>query len=112
MIYINDLPLTINSVPQPILYAEDIISRRNFEDFCSLSNLVLSHTIRWCAANNLVLNLDKTNIMKFTTNNSSHPTLYVGYKEKLIQETIYTKFLGLQIDNHINWKNHIKQIIP
>jgi len=23
-----------------------------------------------------------------------------------------TKFLGLQIDNHINWKNQTEQIIP
>jgi hypothetical protein len=65
--------------------------------------------IRWCAANNLVVNFDKTNLMKFTTKNSSHSALYVGYKEKLIQETVYTKLLGLQIGNHINWKNQIKQ---
>jgi hypothetical protein len=61
--------------------------------------------IRRCAANNLVVNFDKTNQMKFTTKNSSHSALYVGYKEKLIQEAVYTKLLGLQIDNHINWKN-------
>jgi len=67
---------------------------------------------RWCAADNLVINLDKINTITFTTKNSSHSTLYVGYKEKLIPETVYTKFLGLQIANHINWKNHIKQIIP
>jgi len=115
MIYINNLPLTINSIPQPVLYADDtsvIISSRNFEDFYSLSNLVLSHMTRWCAADNLVVNLDKTNMMKFTTKNSSHSTLCVGYKEQLMQETVYTEFLCLQIDKHINWKNLIEQIIP
>jgi hypothetical protein len=39
------------------------------------------------AADNLVVNLDKTSIMKFTTKNSSHSTLYVGYKEELIAYT-------------------------
>jgi hypothetical protein len=43
------------------------------------------------AANNLVLNLDKTNIMKFITKNSSHSTLCTGYKEKYTEETVNAK---------------------
>jgi len=57
---------------------------------------------KWFAAYNLILNLDKINIMKFITMNSSHPTLHIGYKEKYIKETVNTKFIGLQIDSHIN----------
>jgi len=73
IIYINNLPLRINSVSEPILFVDDtsvIISSINFEDFFSLSKLVLSRMIKWFVANNLVLNLDKTNIMKFVTKNS------------------------------------------
>ena len=81
--------------------------KQNLEDFCSVSNSVLSHMIKW-----LVLNLDKTNIMKFITNNSSHATQHIGYKEKYRKETVESKFLGLQNDNHLNWKNHIEQMIP
>ena len=62
--------------------------------------------------NNLVLNLDKTDIVKFITNNSSHSTLHIGYKERYIQEKVNTKFPVLQIDNHINWKNQIEHMIP
>jgi len=105
IIYINDLPLRINSVSEPILFVDDnsdIISSRNFNYFCSVSNLVLSRMIKWFAANNVVLNLNKTNIMKFITKNSAHFTLLVGCKEKYIEETVNTKFLGLQTDNHIN----------
>jgi hypothetical protein len=83
--YIPNLPLTINAVSEPILFADDtivVISGRNFEDFCSVTNLVLSRMIKRFAANNLVLNLDKTRIMKFITNNSSHSALHVGCKEK------------------------------
>ena len=46
IIYINDLPLRINSVSEPVLFADDtsvVVSRRNFEDFFSVTNLVLSH---------------------------------------------------------------------
>jgi len=66
--YINDLPLRINSISEPILYADDtgvIISSISFEYFCSVSNLVLSHKIKWFAANKLSLYLDKMNITKF-----------------------------------------------
>jgi len=43
--------------------------------------------------------------------NSSHSTLHIGYKEKYIEETNNTTFLGSEIDNHIKWKNCIKQVI-
>jgi hypothetical protein len=33
-------------------------------------------------------------------------------KEKYIEETVKTKFLGLHTDNHLNQKNHIDQMIP
>jgi hypothetical protein len=94
IIYINDLPLRINSVSETILFVDDnsdIISSRNFNYFCSVPNLVLSRMIKWFAANNLVLNLDKTNMMKFIKKNSAHSTLHVGCKEKYIEETVNTK---------------------
>jgi hypothetical protein len=96
-IYISDLHLSINSVSELILFPDDtsvIISSTHFRDFCSLSNLFLSHIIKWFAANNLGLNVDKTNILKFLTKSSSHSTLHIGYKENYIEETTYTKFLG------------------
>ena len=76
-----------------------------------MSKSVLSCMIKWFAANYLVLNLDKTNIMKFITNNSPNSALCIGYKGKYIEETVNTIFLGLQIDNCLNWKNHTEQMI-
>jgi hypothetical protein len=91
IIFINDLPLRINLVSEPILIVYEtsvIISSRNFEDFCSVSNM-----IKWFATDKLVLNVDDTNIMKFITKYSAHSTLYIGYKVKYIEETVNTKFL-------------------
>jgi len=48
VIHANDLPLRINSISEPILFADDIrviISSRNFEDFSLESNLILSRRI-------------------------------------------------------------------
>jgi hypothetical protein len=44
--------------------------------------------------------------------NSPHCAMTIGYKDKYIEETVYSKFLGLHLDNHLNWKDHIDQIIP
>jgi len=60
---------------------------QKLEDFSSVSNIVLSRKIKWFSANNLVPNLDKMYTIKLITNNSSHSTLYIGYKEKYIVES-------------------------
>jgi hypothetical protein len=48
--------------------------------------------IKWFVANNLVLNVDKMNIMK-QINNSSHSTLHIGYKEKYVEGTMNNKIV-------------------
>jgi hypothetical protein len=60
----------------------------------------------------LTLNLDKTYTIKSIKKNSPKYALSIGYVEKCIEESVNTKFLGLQIDNQLNWKNHIVQMIP
>jgi len=67
-------------------------SSSNFKGFSSVS--VLSHVIKWFTANNLV------------------SILCIVYKQMYIEETMNTKSFGIEIDNHINWKNHIEQMIP
>jgi hypothetical protein len=114
IIFINDLPPTINDVSKPIIFADMsvLISSKDFDDFCTISNTVLSHMIKWFTANKMALNMDKTNIIRFKTNNTPQYDLCIGYNEKYIKELENTKFLGLQIDNHLNWKNHTDQIVP
>jgi hypothetical protein len=63
-------------------------------------------------SNKLVLNPDKTNIIKFVTNISPQYDLKIVYDEKCIKQSINTKFPGLQIDTHLNWKNHSNLMIP
>jgi len=46
--------------------------------------------INWFAAKKLILNVHKTNIMKFITNNSAYSILRIGYKAKYEEETVNT----------------------
>jgi hypothetical protein len=68
----------------------------------------------WFKANKLVFTLEKTNIIKLETLNSSLYALTTGYKNKYTEETVlvYIKFLVLQLDSHLNWKDYIDQMIP
>jgi hypothetical protein len=66
----------------------------------------------WFTANKLTLNLEKTNTIQLKKINTPQYDLSVGYNEKNLKESVNTKCLGLQIDNHLNWKNHIDQMVP
>jgi hypothetical protein len=62
-------------------------------------------------AKKLDLNLDKANITTFITNNSPQYPLNVRYSDKYKEESVNTKFLRLQIGNHLNWESHIDQFV-
>jgi hypothetical protein len=112
IIYTNDFLPTINSLGTPIIFADDmsvIISSKNLDDFCMLSNRVVSLVGKWFAVNKLTLNLDKNKYNK--TYNSSQFLISTEY-EKYIEESVHTKCLGLQIYSHSNWKTHIDHLVP
>jgi hypothetical protein len=47
--------------------------------------------------------------MKFATNEKTCINLNIGYDNKTVEEVLTAKFLGLQIDNNLNWKKHRAQ---
>jgi len=94
----------------PILFTDNtsvIMSSKNIDDFSTMSNTVLSHVSKWFTSNKLVLNIYKTNIIKFITNqklitfipsklesdikfvtNKSQCDWDIGYDEKYKEESI------------------------
>jgi hypothetical protein len=55
--------------------------------------------INWFEANQLVLNMEKTNTIKFKTSNVPHQPLTIGYKQKYVKEITGITFLGIRIDS-------------
>lgn len=49
-------------------------------------NLVLSHTFKCFHANQLILNVEKTNIVRFTPTKLSYCPLHIEYASKLLTE--------------------------
>jgi hypothetical protein len=89
-----------------------LISNEKFSEFENSFNTVLKHITAWFHANQLILNLDKTNIVKFTPTNIIRNSLTIEYVGKVLTKVTNFKFLGLHIDNHLNWRRHIEWILP
>jgi hypothetical protein len=62
IIYINDLPPTINTLAIPVIFADDtsfVITSENLNEIVRLANTVVSYMSKWSTANKLALNLGK-----------------------------------------------------
>lgn len=61
----------------------------------------------------LTLNLDRTNFMKFVTNNKPITDMNkLSYYDQSVQEAKTTNLVDLQTDNQLHWKSERDQIIP
>jgi len=87
----------------------------------SLHNLLarLDLLRKWSRSNNLAFNEKKTKIMLFSTTQLSrvhhlddkqHPSFNVEYKGSKIERTTCYKLLGVQFDQHLDWKQHVDKI--
>lgn len=97
------------------LFADDtslIISdkcSKNLEQKC---NNNLSKLAQWFETNSLYLNSEKTNYIRFH-NHQHRGNLDINIKinDSNISRAESTKFLGLNIDQHLNFKIHCKNLI-
>ena len=67
-------------------------------------------SVQWSNANRLSLNIEKTNFMIFRPRGKNEvcPTIHICGAE--IQEVESAKFLGIMVDNKLNWMERIKCI--
>jgi hypothetical protein len=104
---------TIKTQDYTILFADDTNMSSHPEIyFQNCMNDVFAGLNRQTKANKLTLHDDKTNFMELCTNNKSCANLNVEYDDKTNEEVETTKFLGLQINNNLNWKTCVQYIIP
>jgi hypothetical protein len=62
-------------------------------------------------AKKLALTLNKTDTLRFITNNSPLCPGSIGCDAKYTQKRLNTKLLGLQRDRHLSWKNNHDKLI-
>jgi hypothetical protein len=111
LVYLNDV-FTVCKYANIISFADDtnlLFCHNNLLELSSLANEDLTEVSTWFAANKLSLNVSKSKSMLFKPNRSitdaSNITVGIG-AQKLDQIHVY-KFLGVYLDDKLNWKSHI-----
>lgn len=104
LIYVNDLPIAMNR--ELILFADDtaaiIKSKSKAELSLSLVE-VMNDMVNWFKINGLKLNIDKTQVVKFSARNENEQIIFPNLAHTY-------KYLGVHIDENINWKGHLEFI--
>lgn len=73
------------------------------------ANVELENIDKWLCCNRLSLNLNKTNFMIFSNKNSSNCNPLI-IRNTVIQPVSHTKFLGIILDDKINFKQHLSSL--
>ena len=112
LIYINDLANVCTS-SFPILFADDTNLFNHGKDMFSLQatlNQELANISQWLKVNKLSLNIKKTMYMVFTRKKTQSADIKIEIDNEIISETKSSKFLGVHIDNKLNWKMHVDYV--
>ena len=112
ILYVNDI-CNISKMLKFVLFADDTNIFCSGHDAMQLSRYIsneLDTLSVWFAVNKLILNISKTNVMVFGNSKHSTTMLQVSIKKRNIKRVYVTKFLGILIDDILNWKEHISLI--
>ena len=111
IIYINDFCKSSNILSY-ILFADDsnlFFSHSKPDVLLSTINKELKCIVEWIKANKLSLNIAKTNFMLFSNSLKDLPGDILLDETPLVRVSSI-KFLGLSIDDKLNWKTHVHNI--
>lgn len=113
LIYINDL---LDSIPNCIIvsHADDTVTLCSEDDWNETAiamNLSLEQVFQWLVNNQLTINVQKTVYITFANSISTLPdNIQIIINDSVLQNVTHTKYLGVIIDRHLRWREHINDI--
>ena len=116
IIYVNDF-CSVSKIFEPIVFADDtnlFFSHKSIKKLFHIANLELNKVSKWFNANKSSLNKDKTKYTFFLKAREKDniplklPSLIINDRE--IKRITSIKYLGVLIDEHLTWKEHIAVI--
>ena len=115
LIYINDLPITLNKIATSVIFADDtsvIITNNNRTDFENALQQTMIEMSSLFRSNFLTLNYEKTCFLQFLTTHKHEIQKQIVNVNSKITNTTSTRFLGLKIDSTLTWREHITELTP
>ena len=113
LIYINDLPNVCDNT-MLFLFAGDtnlFISGRDSQKLYETANIDLNAIAERLKVNRLSLNVKNTpHYMVFSNTKVKSDNIELKIEGETMSEVSKTKFLGVIIDNRLNWQHHINYI--
>ena len=114
IIYINDI-VNVSDLIYLILYADDtnvFVSHESPIEASRIANVEISKLNIWFKINKLSLNVKKTKAMFFSPKKEvfNNEGVNLSINDIPIDVTDHTKFLGVTIDNKLDWSKHISFI--
>ena len=118
LIYTNDLP-SASKIFKSTMYADDttlstslqaITLTNPTESVDQLINIELRKISNWLSINKLSLNVNKSKYIIHKTINKTVANLQLNINGTPIENVYDFNFLGLTLNENLNWKNHIDKI--
>ena len=112
LIYVNDLP-NISDKLRFFLFADDTNIYYDSDDLIELEKTVnqeLRKLSQWLNINRLALNISKTNFVIFRANKKVYHNVTLILNRKAIEQKDHVKYLGVLMDEHLNWKKQIANV--
>jgi hypothetical protein len=109
IIFINDLP-NATSLLKYVIYADDttlLLSDRSLTNLYAVANTALVSVANWFIDNRLNINIAKTNYLLFTNSVTGATVHNLMLNNYFIERKTYVKFLGLVLDDKLNWHEHV-----
>ena len=98
------------------MFADDatlLFSSRSYDFLFNMANSNLENVQEWLIANKFSLNVAKTTYIVFHTPHNREPPsdASLRIRNKAITKSTSVKFLGIVIQEHLCWKEHMESII-
>ena len=112
ILYINDFS-NVSDILYYVLFADDTNVFLTGRDIHKLINTMQQERLKlhtWLLCNKLTLNISKTHYIIFHRAKHKKYEINIEINKIVIEQVKYTKFLGVIIDDNLDWSNHISYI--